>query len=476
MSRTRLSRPVQLTLADGLLSPERTFFDYGCGRGGDIRRLCGGGFRAEGWDPIHRPGEPRVTSDIVNLGYVINVIEDPRERLHALQSAWKLTGSVLVVAARPDWEAALARGHPRGDGILTSAGTFQKFFEQEELRSWIQAGIGVEPVAAAPGIFYVFRSPAEAAGIRARRIRQRAIGVPRPRKADVLWDCHRELLEPLASFWEERGRLPDFAELEEAVEIEKVIGSLRVAASVLKRVLGEERFENARKRAELDLQVFLALEAFRGRSRFNELPRDVTLDVRAHFGNYKNACATADLLLFTLADEERLGGALREANFGKVLPDAVYFHVDYIHRLDPLLRVYEGAARALLGDIEPVTLVKMSRTERRVSYLWYPMFEKEGHPALATSLRADLRSCHVKWTDFRESKNPPVLHRKETFVPEDHPTRLKFERLTQKELREGLLEDPTRIGTRDGWLSELSRAGFSLAGHQLSRTSTIEGS
>jgi DNA phosphorothioation-associated putative methyltransferase len=279
---------------------------------------------------------------------------------------------VLVVAARPDWEAALARGHPRGDGILTSAGTFQKFFEQEELRSWIQAGIGVEPVAAAPGIFYVFRSPAEAAGIRARRIRQRAIGVPRPRKADVLWDCHRELLEPLASFWEERGRLPDFAELEEAVEIEKVIGSLRVAASVLKRVLGEERFENARKRAELDLQVFLALEAFRGRSRFNELPRDVTLDVRAHFGNYKNACATADLLLFTLADEERLGGALREANFGKVLPDAVYFHVDYIHRLDPLLRVYEGAARALLGDIEPVTLVKMSRTERRVSYLWYP--------------------------------------------------------------------------------------------------------
>ena len=36
---------------------------------------------------------------MVNLGYVVNVIEDPSERAEALRLAWKLTRQVLVVAA-----------------------------------------------------------------------------------------------------------------------------------------------------------------------------------------------------------------------------------------------------------------------------------------------------------------------------------------------------------------------------------------
>lgn len=469
MSRSGLSRPVQLALADGVLHRDRTLFDFGCGKGGDIARLHADGYRVDGWDPAHSPTAPVLAADVVNLGYVVNVIEDRDERAETVRRAWDLAGAVLVVAARPDWEESQVRGHPRGDGIVTSKGTFQKFFGQDELRGWIGSLTGSEPVAAGPGIFYVFRDPAEAAGVRARRFRVRRPGTPRPRQADALWASHRELLEPLAEFWEDRGRLPDRSELAGAAEIELAVGSLRAAAGVLRRVLGDERFEQARRAAEDNLSVFLALEAFRGRPRFSDLPGDVVLDVRSLFGTYKSACSAADELLYGMADEERLSVNLRSIPFGKILPDAVYVHVDYVAQLPPLVRVYEGAGRALLGEVQDVTLVKLSRSERRISYLSYPTFERDAHPALATSLRADLRSFHVKWRDYRESPNPPVLHRKEAFVPGEHPSRAKFARLTAQEERAGLYSDPTRIGTRDGWEAALASVGRAVVGHRLRR-------
>ncbi len=39
-------------------------------------------------------------SDIVNLGYVINVIESAEERQEALLKAWQLTRQVLIVSAQ----------------------------------------------------------------------------------------------------------------------------------------------------------------------------------------------------------------------------------------------------------------------------------------------------------------------------------------------------------------------------------------
>ena len=47
--RTGLSRPVALALDDGLIHQERTFFDYGCGRGDDLLRLHKMGIPVSGW-------------------------------------------------------------------------------------------------------------------------------------------------------------------------------------------------------------------------------------------------------------------------------------------------------------------------------------------------------------------------------------------------------------------------------------------
>lgn len=467
MSRTRLSKPLQLAREDGLLVLDHSVFDYGCGRGGDVRHLLREGFEVSGWDPAHAPEVPRRAADVVNLGYVLNVIENARERVITIQNAWELARSVLVVAARPDWEASSVRGRAHGDGLITSKGTFQKFFAQDELRSLIGAACQREPVAAAPGVFYVFRNDADASRIKARRFRHRRSSTPRPRVADQLWDQHRELLEPIAAFWEERGRQPERWEVPNADEVGAAVGSLRRAAGIVRRIVGDDRFSAAAAAAADDLLVFVALEAFGGRPRFSELPDDVQLDIRAHFGSYKSTCAAADELLFSMADEGQMDKALRSVPFGKVLPDAVYVHADYVQDLPPLVRVYEGAARALLGVVQNTTLVKMSRRERRVSYLSYPRFERDPHPALETSLRADLRTFHVKWRDYRESQNPPVLHRKETFVPLTHPTREKFARLTRQEERAGLFDEPSAIGTRSSWTAVLDESGKRLRGHRL---------
>jgi DNA phosphorothioation-associated putative methyltransferase len=107
----------------------------------------------------------------------------------------------------------------------------------------------------------------------------------------------------------------------------------------------------------------------------------------------------------------------------------------------------------------------------QVSFLVYPNFDKDPHPALAASVIGRLRELTVTYRDFTHRDNPPLLHRKETFVPDKYPQREKFSRLTAQEERAGLLDLPT-VGTRSGWFEVLAGAGLELRGHRLVRASS----
>src|SRR5690348_3479955 len=98
IGRTDFSRPIRLAVEAGLLPQGTSIFDYGCGRGHDVQRLCRAGYAADGWDPNHRPSTRPESADVVNLGYVINVIEDPEERSEAVRRAWSLCRRLLIVA------------------------------------------------------------------------------------------------------------------------------------------------------------------------------------------------------------------------------------------------------------------------------------------------------------------------------------------------------------------------------------------
>ena len=534
MTRTFLSRPVQVLLSDGLLEGGGTFFDYGCGRGSDIRQLRDLGHEATGWDPAHAPHAPKRRANVVNLGYVVNVIEEVAERQEVLRQAWQLADDVLVVAARLDWELNGSGGRPFGDGWVTKTGTFQKFFSQDELRLWIEATLGERSVAAAPGIFYVFRSEAASQRLLAQHTR----GAARPRQgiAELIFQQHRQLLEPLADwvtahralpapidltssnelietfgsirtafslirratgperwanlelgtrrsgeavfeanliilqplidFLTERGRLPHDGELREENEIEEIFGSIRRAFSLIRRVTGTERWSEFEKQSRQDFLVYLSLSAFGGRPKFSDLPADLQHDTRDLFGSYKEACAQADRLLFGAGSQEAVDLACRTAGVGKLTAEALYVHERALTTLSPLLRVYVGCAEALTGRVEGTTLLKINRLKPQVAFLVYPNFDKDPHPALAASIVARLRELSVTYRDFNNRENPPVLHRKETFVPENYPKREKFSRLTVQEEKAGLLGLPT-IGTRSGWLEALANSGLEVRGHRL---------
>ena len=85
------------------------------------------------------------------------------------------------------------------------------------------------------------------------------------------------------------------------------------------------------------------------------------------------------------------------------------------------------------------------------------------------SIKLNLRTREIESTDYAASENPPVLHRKETFLLADDPRRPKFDRLTCQEERAGLLDDTATIGTRAGWADRLHERGYALRGHRLVR-------
>jgi DNA phosphorothioation-associated putative methyltransferase len=465
------SRPVKCLLRDGLLAAGMTFFDYGCGRGEDIELLAAEGVAVSGWDPAYRPEVQLVEADIVNLGYVINVIEDPVERAATLQKAWGLCRQVLAVSAQVLMAGRGKNPVEFGDGVLTGWGTFQKFYEQDELKAYLEAQLEAEAIPAGIGTFYLFKDEGRQQQFLVNRFRRREI-LPRRRIAELRLEETRQALEPLMEVIASLGRLPDPLEFPGTQAVVERFGSLKRAFAAIQRITSVEEWEAIARRRREDLLVYLALARFRRRPAFSGLPLTLQRDMKAFFGAYGRACAEADGLLFKAGDAPAIDEACQRATVGKLLPDDLYVHRSALDYLEPLMRIYEGCGRTYLGEIEGANIIKIHRRSGKLSYLSYPEFEDDPHPALLRCVRLSLRTRQIECYDYAESANPPILHRKETFLHCEHPLYAKFARLTQQEEKHRLLLDTARIGTRAGWAASLSGAGLQLRGHRLVRASS----
>jgi DNA phosphorothioation-associated putative methyltransferase len=462
------SRPVKCLLRDGLLQKDVTFFDYGCGRAEDIKLLTADGISCGGWDPAYRPEAPREEADVVNLGYVLNVIEDQEERAATLRQAWALCRQILAVSAQ-----VLVAGRGKepvefGDGILTGRGTFQKFYEQSELKTYLEALLETEAVPAGIGTFYLFKDESRRQQFFANRFRRREI-LPRRRIAELRLEEAKQTLEPLMEVIASLGRLPDQTEFEGAQTVIERFGSLKRAFGAIQRVTDVETWQSIAQRRREDLVVYLALARFRKRPVFSVLPLTLQRDMKAFFGGYKKACAEADALLFKTGEEGVIDEACKRAAVGKLLPDDLYVHRSTLDSLEPLLRIYEGCGRTYLGEVEGANVIKIHRRSGKLSYLVYPDFDEDPHPALLRCVRLNLRTRQIECYEYAERANPPLLHRKESLLLATDQRHTKFARLTLQEEKHGLLDDPSGIGTRDGWARRLSERGFALKGHRLVR-------
>ena len=139
---------------------------------------------------------------------MINVIENPEERAATLCRAWGLCRQLLAVSAQVQVAGRGKEWVEFGDGVLTERGTFQKLYEHSELKSYLEAQLGTEAIAAGIGTFYFFKDEAKRQHFLANRFRRREI-LPRRRIAELRLEETREALEPLMEIIAVLGRLPD---------------------------------------------------------------------------------------------------------------------------------------------------------------------------------------------------------------------------------------------------------------------------
>ncbi|MGB3531933.1 MAG: DNA phosphorothioation-associated putative methyltransferase [Microcoleaceae cyanobacterium] len=465
ITRKTLSRPVKLCLEAELFNDKGTFFDYGCGYGSDVKLLAEKEIDTAGWDPFYAPENSLKSADIVNLGYVINVIEDQAERREALLKAWELTKKVLIVSAQ-----ILIADRNRGvmaysDGVITRRNTFQKYYEQEELKTYIDQVLGVDSIPVGLGIYFVFRDESQAESFRASRFRSR-VKSPQVRKFVRRFEDYEILLQPLIDFVSDRGRLPVSGELAAEAEIRAEFNTLSRAFKVILQATDSQEWDIIAQKRRQDLLVYLALTQFSRRPRLSQLEPIIQHDIKGLFGSYKAACFLADQLLFSIGDLEKIAQCCQQSEIGQKRSASLWVHISALAQLNPLLRLYEGCANRTIGRLEAATLVKFHTKTPKITYLFYPEFDTDPHPILSTRMEIDLRDLQVTYQAY-QGPNSPILHRKEMFVTPDYPLHNKFAKLTHQEQDWGLLDDWKSIQTRQGWLQCLEEHCAELKGHRV---------
>lgn len=180
------------------------------------------------------------------------------------------------------------KGRPYADGVITSHGTFQKYYMQAELRSFIEGTLEASAIALAPGVLLVFKDPSAEQRFQLGRTRSRLRirppleprpakpirepkppwepkstkepKQPKPGKSDP-WELCPNAFVALHRRWEELAREPGPEEIEARAKLEEVFGSLPRALRVACNRLDGERLRTARNQRREDVLVYLVLQA-----------------------------------------------------------------------------------------------------------------------------------------------------------------------------------------------------------------------
>lgn len=439
ITRAALSAPMYLLFTSGLIRHDSTILDYGCGQGDDIRALQSDGYAVEGWDPHYRPDPSSLKkSQVTNLGFVLNVIEDPEERAEALKRAFSLTEVCLAVSVMLYGKADLSGARPYRDGYLTSRKTFQKYYTQSELREFISSVLDVEPLAVGQGIFLVFRDELEEQryllrrqiGFKAREYR----AVPKPstpqksvpnKSSEKLSQTTiRDLAAEIRAF----GRQPDLSELPKnlATKLSHSKQGLQHAASQAIADIGHEELEEIVATRTEYLSLHFAMHAFSQRKSYGSFPPELRRDIRAFFGSHKRAQESGQELLYSIGNQDLLledAAAAAAARIGHLEHGKFQFSADRLQELSVRLRGYVALAERLAGDLSETTLLRIHINSRKLTALTYADFETSFLPRLMTRVKVEFDTFDVSIIDHSANNDVRLLYLKSRYMTDADPRR-----------------------------------------------------
>lgn len=433
IDRDKLSSPMQLLSKFGYLDGSYSIFDYGCGKGDDVRELEAHGLDIGSYDPVYHPEGELHAADIVNLGFVINVIEDKDERIKTINRAFELTNKALVVSAMVAGEALISRFTPYKDGVVTSKKTFQKYYSQSELKEFISFSLGgdYDPIAIGQGVFIVFKEELDLQSfLLERNTVQRTWNYKTAKtKISKVKDISSKVIEEnkevFEDFWSlslNLGRCPANSEFDQTDLLRKVANSHKKAFEALTKYYGKEEFDIAVRLRKEDLIVYFALGLFEKRKPYIHMPERLQRDIKAFFNSVTHAKELATQLLFSLSNEVAIQEACEESyarlRVGEFnIGHSYTFPISQLTNVTPELRVYIGCASQLLGDISDYHLVKAHITSGKVSFMKYDDWKKE-QPLLIERAKVKLRNTDIDFFDYVGEYTPPPLLNKDIFLNE----------------------------------------------------------
>ncbi|MCR9565840.1 DNA phosphorothioation-associated putative methyltransferase [Vibrio alginolyticus] len=431
--RHELSGPMKTLAKQGYLDGRFSIFDYGCGRGDDLRELEAHGLDVLGWDPVFSPDNDKVNSDIVNLGFVLNVIEDQDERLEALLSAWELANKILVVSVMLANDSYIAQFQPYKDGVITTRNTFQKYYAQSEFKGYLERSLQEDAIAVAPGIFYIFKDKLEEQRYLQSKYQRHhtwhQLTSPQPieskDKAKLVISQNSTLFDDFWNVCLELGRVPANDEFNRSEEVRSLIGSHKKVFGLLQEMFDTKEFENAEKRRKEDLLLYFAMGLFEKRKPYTQQPESLKRDIKALFDDYKTALNLAAELLFAIADTSLINTQCEKAH--QQLPasllnegHSIILHRDYIDDLPLLLRVYVGAGLQMYGELdEEIDLVKIHITSGKLTLTAYDNFE-HSVPFLVERIKIKMAEQDIDFFDYVNEKRRPPLLNKHLYMPPEH--------------------------------------------------------
>ncbi len=431
--RHELSSPMKTLAKQGYLDGRFSIFDYGCGRGDDLRELEAHGLDVLGWDPVFSPDNDKVNSDIVNLGFVLNVIEDQDERLEALLSAWELANKILVVSVMLANDSYIAQFQPYKDGVITTRNTFQKYYAQSEFRGYLKRSLQEDAIAVAPGIFYIFKDKLEEQRYLQSKYQRHhtwhQLTSPQPieskDKAKLVISQNSTLFDDFWNVCLELGRVPANDEFNRSEEVRSLIGSHKKVFGLLQEMFDTKEFAKAEKRRKEDLLLYFTMGLFEKRKPYTQHPESLKRDIKALFTDYKTALNLAAELLFAIADTDLINRQCEKAH--QQLPasllnegHSIILHRDYIDDLPLLLRVYVGAGLQMYGELdEEIDLVKIHITSGKLTLTAYDNFE-HSVPFLVERIKIKMAKQDIDFFDYVNEKRRPPLLNKHLYMPPEH--------------------------------------------------------